>query len=383
MLLTGGFALMLAALLPTVDCGGSSSGSEDSEKMPGDITIASPTTWSNKSVAVTGKITIVAGGSLTLDHATLLFEPEVEDSLMLEIQDGGSLHAVAATLKSGSGKQYNVEVHGTAAARFEAGSFATNHSGLRFYDTSTLTADASDVEEVQVHDKVTLNIQNGAAAYVVCFFTGNVTADYGSGEFAAGSGISRDISVKSAPGMAGSIHLANADISGFQLDLVGSASVSIAGGSEIVLALHLEDYVNSNFTSGITNVTGGSVDFSASGNPKFQWTNSQISAVNLYLGGSSDVIWNGPTTFVEVNAMDSSRLTLNGGVKLWANLLETYNTALVVLNGVTLLEDEATFPSITAEDKSSITINNVAATANTQVYRVDSGKISINGGSGW
>lgn len=351
----------------------------------GDWTISTPTTCTGQTITVTGTLTIANGGCLTLQDSTLVFSPAAEDTGSFVIQGNGCLNVVHSTLKSGNDKQWNLTVKNTGSVSFAQLSKATNQSGLRFYDNSKLMADNSDVEEIQVHDSASLTVQNNASAYIVAFFTGSGSASFLNGEFAAGNGITRTLSIPTSGTTTGSISIANSNINGFQLDLQDKFNLSIAKATGVVLSLHLTDYVNNNFTSNITSAapTSGTADFSASGNPTFRWDNSQISMLNLYLDGASNLTWNGTTTMNEVNTLGSSSLTLNTNVSLWANLAQTYETSKMTLNSVTLLEDDSTHPSFTAADNSIITANNTVATAHTALYQSDSGQVVVNGGSNW
>ncbi|RKP47588.1 hypothetical protein D7S89_15290 [Trinickia fusca] len=334
---------------------------------------------------MTGVLTIADGGCLTLTNSTLVFSPAAEDTGSFVIQGNGCLNVANSTLKSGDDKQWNLTVKNTGSVSFTQSSLATNQSGMRFYDNSKLIADNSDVEEVQVHDSASLTLQNNASAYIVAFFTGSGSASFPNGEFNAGNGVTRTISIPTGDTTTGSISLSNANINGFQLDLQDTYNLSIANANGVVLSLHLTDYVNNNFTSNITSTapTSGTVDFSASSNPKFTWNNAQISMLNLYLDGASNLTWNGTTTMNEVNTLGSSSLTLNSNVSLWANLAQSYESSKMTLNSVTLLEDDSTHPSFTATDNSVITANNTVAPARTALYQTAPGQILINGGSGW
>ncbi len=377
--------LPLSLLSGLTGCSGGGNGSGGSNVVYGSLTISSPTSWSGKTVTINGTLTIPNGGCLTLTNSTILFSPAVEDTGSFVIQGNGCLNVIHSTLRSGNGKQWNLTVQNTGTVSFAQSSVATNHAGLRFYDSSTLTSDNSNVEEVQVHDNASLALQNGSSAYVVAFFTGSVSASFGSGEFNAGTGITRKLSLPTSNTTTGSVTISNSDVDGFQLDLQDNFNLTIGNASGVVLSLHLNNYTNSNFTSSITSAapTSGAADFSASGNPKFTWTNSQIASVNLYLSGTSNLVWNGATIMNEVNTFDSSSLTLNANVSLWADLAQTYSTSALTLNSVTLLQDSSTHPSFTAMDNSVININNTVATSQTTVYRVGSGQVNIAGGSGW
>lgn len=362
-------------------------GAPGSRATYGDLTIASAQTWSNQAVTVTGVLTIAPGGSLTLDNTTLVFNPAIQDTSSFVIQ-GGSFQATNHSLvRSGTGKQWNLEARGRCTVAFR-NSKATNHSGLRMHDACSFLADSSAVEEVQVRDDSAVAIRNGAQAYLVLFFTDGAVA-LGNGEVSSGNGLLRSFTFHSGIGTTGHVDLANANIEGFQLDLVNKAAVDIASGTNIVLAMHLDNVGSraaavteaSNITS--PSLRSGALDFSAYGNPRFTYSSSQISSFNVYLTGSSNVSFTGTVDVIEPDAANSSILTFGPGVSVHANLAMARDTAQLILNGSTLVSGNGTSPSFTALDGSAIRLVSVAATPDTKVQSVGQGQVQITGGSGW
>lgn len=382
-------ALPVCALLVAVAaaCGGASAPGQPLVRTSGDLIIQDAQTWSNQQVTMTGTLTIAAGGSLTLDNTTLLFSPAIQDTQAFVIQGGSFVARNNSLIKSGSGKQWNLEAHGACSVRF-TGSKATNHSGLRMFDSCAFVADSSDVEETQVRDSSSVTLQNGAQAYLVLFFTGG-PASFNNGEVTSGSGLTRSFTFPTGPGTTGHVNLANANVLGFQLDLLRDAALDITNGTNIVLAMHLDNVGNgatavtnsSNITSGSS--LSGAVDFSAYGNPKFTYHASQISSFNVYLTGTSNVSFTGTLDVTEPDAGGSSILTFGQGAKVYANLAMAHGTAQLIFNGSRLVDGAGSFPSFTALDQSVIKLNGVNPPADTQVQTVGQGQVQITGGSGW
>ncbi len=377
-------SLLIVLFSAALSTSGASAGGGDNPSY-GNLTIGSPITWVGQTINVTGTLTIANGGCLTLRNSTLLFHPAVEDDDTFRILGNGCLNVVNSIVKSENGKQWNLIVRDTGRASFTQSSIATNHAGLRFYGSASFISDHSNVEEIQVHDNASLTVQNSSSAYIVAFFTGSGSASFAIGQFNAGTGITRTLRIPTGNATTGSVTISNSNVVGFQLDLQDTFNLSIGNANDVIVSLHLHNYTNENFSRNITSTvaTSGTVDFSTSRNPQFTWSNSQISSVNLYLSGTSNLVWNGTTTLNEVNTLDSSSLTLNSGVSLWADLAQSYDTSTLTLNSVTLLQDSLKHPSFTAMDNSVIKINNTVATSRTTVYRVSSGRFVITGGSGW
>jgi hypothetical protein len=181
------------------------------------------------------------------------------------------------------------------------------------------------------------------------------------GELVSGSEITRSFNVATGTGTTGRVRIKDSTIVAFQLDLVNNVTVHVTGGTNLVLAIHLHNVGNSTtqvthrapITSGDESASG-TVDFSAYSNPKFVYTNTQISSFNVYLTGTSNVSFTGTLTVNEPDATDSSILTFGPGTSVYANLAMTHGRAQMIFNGSTLLDGDASFPSFTAEDQSVI-----------------------------
>ncbi len=373
---------IMAATLFTVQCGSGGSGGNGGTTM-GDTTISADTTWENTDIHITGVLTVESGATLTMRNVRLYFNPDLEDTTTFVVT-GGKVSATDSLIQSESGKQWNLEATGASVLTFTRTPI-TNHSGLRAHDTTTLTADASAVEEIQCHDNAKLYVRNGSGVYIVLFFD-SINEDLSGGELVSGDGITKDFTYKSSATGTGTISITDSDVWGYQLDLVGSTDLSITGGTGIVLALHLENTGSTLLTKSdsITSdtQTTGSIDFSSSSNPKFTWTTSQISYLNTYVSGTSNVTFSGINKVVECNVMDSATLTFESNTSLTADLAQSYDSSTLTLNGVTLISDDSV-PSFTAQGDSTINIKSVNAISGTVVYAAENGRVNITGGTGW
>lgn len=358
--------------------GGGGGGGNSRAGTYNDLTITDNIVWSNKTITVNGKLTIAPGGSLTLKNVTLNLNPKVEDSDTIAVNNGTFI-AKNSTLRSSSGKQWNLEAHGSSHLTFE-NTFATNHTGIRAHDDTALTATGSEIEEVQCHDNAAINILDGSAVYIVLFFNG-ATEELLDKKLESGDGISRSFKFNSSKTTTGYIEIVDSDVWGFQLDLMGPSNLKIEGGTEIVLALHLESIGSSAVNNTITSDTQQTGSFTL-GSLYFDYTNSQISYINVYLGGDSNVTFTGKNKVVECNVFDKATLTFKSDTELIADLAQAYDQSTLTLDGVKLISDDS-HPSITAMDDATVNINNVTAIAGTKVYAVGNGTVNITGGDNW
>ena len=352
------------------------------------VNISAPTVWSHLQVTVTGTLTITNTGSLTLDGTSLIFSPAIEDTQSFLVTGGTFVAKNLSSIKSGTGKQWNLQTSGACTVSF-AGSSATNHSGMRMFDTCNFTSDASAVEEVQVHDNASASINNSSNAYLVLFFTGGgTTVSMTGGQLVSGSGITRSFTFPTSATTTGTVNIVNSTIGGFQLDLVNNVILNVTNGTSIVLAMHLNNVGNSGTqvtsTANITSNSAatGTLDFSTYAGPKFNYTTTQISSFNVYLTGTSNVSFTGAVNVTEPDVGDTGSLTFGAAASVNANLAMTHGSGLMTLNGSTLIETGST-PSFTAQDTSRINLNSVNATAGSKAYAVGQGQVHISGGTGW
>ncbi len=353
----------------------------------GDLEVTNRQIWSQRTVTVTGTLTIKSGGELVLDHADLKFSPRIEDTDTFAMEGTAKLTATASKIESGSGRQWNLQASDSSQI-FLDNTLATGHAGLRCFGNTQFTATGAgaNVEEVQLHDDVNVRIANGAESYVVLFFAGGTTAALTHGELTSGSALTREFDIPTSPNSTGHLKLENANVIGWQLDLSEESNLTIDHGENIVLALHLKD-VKKTIPDDITSNTprDGGMDFSATpGNPTFSYAMSAITSLNVYATGACDLKFTGKVDVTEPNANNQSRVEFDGpAITLAANLAQTGDQAQMIFNGVTLEESSGAAPSFTVDNSSTMQIINVAATANTRVAAVAGGVVQINGGSGW
>lgn len=351
------------------------------EMWVGNQTITSLVDWTDKTVHVRGQLSLIGQGRLRLEHTRLLFEPELEDTTSIRLEGHAVLEAHHAVLQSGSGKQWNLEAYGNAQVRFEA-TTATQHSGLRMHQNAAFVAQGGDVEEVQAHDSARLRF-TGGSAYIVLNFEKLARAAFTQGELVAGDGLTRTFKVATGTGTA-VVELADASIYGWQLDVSDAAAVRVRGGRAIVLALHLNN-VRRTFTDNITSTrpNAGTLNFGG-GAPAFSYSDTTVVSLNIYAGGTCNLIFLGQTSITEANAFDRALVKFGPRVQLAADLAQTYDDAHMICDGVTLHQsDSGTFPSFTAQGNSQLEIRNVLALPDTHVYAESAGQARITDGSGW
>lgn len=390
------FLKLMAVLIGLVTSSGCGKSSAPASAIPAgsssvtynNLTIYTPTVWTQLQVTVTGTLTITSSGSLTLDGTSLIFSSAVEDTGAFVITGGTFIAKNLSSIKSGTGKQWNLETSGACTVSFSRSS-ATNHSGMRMHDTCNFTADSSAVEEVQIHNNATASINNSSSAYLVLFFTGGgTTVNMNGGQLVSGSGITRSFTFPTSATTTGTVNIVNSTIGGFQLDLVNNVILNVTNGTSIVLAMHLNNVGNSGSqvtsAANITSISAatGSLDFSAYSGPKFNYTTTQISSFNVYLTGTSNVSFTGTVNVTEPDVGDTGSLTFGAAASVNANLAMTHGSGLMTFNGSTLLETGST-PSFTAQDTSRINLNSVNATSGSKAYAVGQGQVHISGGIGW
>lgn len=369
------FVALLVALGPAC--------SPDCERGP--VRITSRVVWRDWTCRVESLV-IEGDGELVLEHATIAFDPRVEDTDAFQLRDRGRFHAEHGTLESANEKQWNMQAFDDAVIEL-VDTTATEHTGLRNFDRVHFSASGNaDIEEVQVHDDAIVRMQDGTAGYVVLFFTGGVSADLAPGELVVGEGQARTLAVPTGPTTSGTLELAGADVYGWQIDLENDSSVNVAGGEEIVLALHLTD-VSATVTDDVTTdgPSTGMLDFSDQGGPRFAYTDSTIASFNVYAAGASQIAFTGRVDVTEPNAEGTSRVLFGPGTTMYANLAQTYESAQMTFDGVKLAidGDDGSSPSFTADDASTITIVDVVAIDGTYLGAVGGGRVLVQGGSHW
>jgi hypothetical protein len=389
--------LPVACIFMFIACSGDKHTSSQSTALGGTTILSSSSTalgettilWEGKIGSLTDPrtepITIKTGETLKIINSQVYFKPPSEDTTMIYV-NGGKLIVENSTIDS-TGKQWNLEATGSSELSF-TNSTATKHTGIRANDSTKVTVDASNIGEVQCHDNATINIINGSEAYLVLFFNNTGSVSLTSGElYTDQNTMTRAFTFKSTSqpvsSICGTINISKSIITGFQLDIIGNTKLIIDNGAELVLALHLQNVGTITVPQNITSMTSGTIDFSASGGPSINFTNSVINYINIYVSGTSDVTFSGTIKVIEANVMDSAKLTFGSGTSIICDLLQAYDYSNLTLNGCTLITDGSTIPSITASGTSTIIMNNVNAITGTIVYAENSGRVTIYGGTGW
>jgi hypothetical protein len=379
-------ALVLGAAL-----GCSSSGADETTVAPesceahdaqGNVVVRCPVAWRDRTVELTGSLTVEPGGELLLERTTLDFAPRIEDTDTAIVR--GKLVARQSRLASKTGRQWNLQAFDGAVLDWE-GTTATDHSGIRLFGKTRFVAKGGDVEEVQLHDDAAITL-DGAAAYVVLFFVGDASAELvGDQALAVGPDLTRSYSLPNGSGT-GTLTLAGADVVGWQIDLEGSAEVRVADAGDVVLAIHVEDAVFDQAGASITSAApaDGAVDFGP-GRPRFVFESSVVSSLNLYAEGACALSFAGPLHVTEPSVGGTSKLGFGAAVTLEANLAMTFDQGEMTLDGTKLVDDAegGLYPSFTAADGSRIHLVGVDATAHARAATVGAGRIVIEGGSGW
>jgi hypothetical protein len=277
---------------------------------------------------VDGEVVIQNGGVLTLNDMTLTLVLDFDEQHHIDISDNSKLVVNSSTITS-QGGQYWLELSNgtgpdTPTLEVSGTSLLTRHSGIRPFDQAQVIVTGGDVEELQVRDQVSVSLSN-AATYAVLFFDG-VSANLSNLD--TGTGITNTISV---PG-GWSFQFSNAEVYGYQIDLIDGATVSLAGGDGIVASFHTPGNLGDELmiVEGVTSQLRSDGMVTNLGN-SFTFTDANVALINAYVFGR-DRVWLRDIHVNEVNAEQFSELIIgDGGVTtlLNCNLCQTYDRALM------------------------------------------------------
>jgi hypothetical protein len=277
---------------------------------------------------VDGEVVVQNGGVLTLNGMTLTLVLDFDEEHHIDISDNSSL-VVNNSIITSQGGQYWFELSNgsgpdTPTLEVNGNSLLTRHSGIRPFDQARVIVTGGDVEELQVRDQVSVSLSN-AATYAVLFFEG-VTASLS--DLDTGSGINNTISV--AGGW--SFQFTNAEVYGYQIDLLDGAVVNLAGGDGIVASFHTPGDLGDELmiVEGVTSQTRSSGSVTNLGS-SFTFTDANVALINTYIFGR-DRVWLRDIHVNEVNAEQFSELVIgDDGVTtlLNCNLCQTYDRALM------------------------------------------------------
>lgn len=284
---------------------------------------------------VDGEVRIENGGVLTLDGMTLTLVLDFDEQHHIDISDNSSL-VVNNSIITSEGGQYWFELSNgigpdTPTLLVSGNSLLTRHSGIRPFDQARVVVTGGDVEELQVRDQVSVSLSN-AATYAVLFFEG-VSANLSNLD--TGTGINNTISV---PG-GWSFQFTNAEVYGYQIDLIDGATVHLAGGDGIVASFHTPGNLGDELriVEGITSQlrTDGAVTNLGSA---FTFTNANVALINTYVFGH-DRVWLRDIHVNEINAEQFSELIIgDSGITtlLNCNLCQTYDRARMNIYNATI-----------------------------------------------
>lgn len=315
---------------------------------------------------IDGSIIVEKGGTLIIRETTLTLRLDYDEEHRIEVS-GSSRLVIDNSEITSTGGQYWIELFasdGTSPTMEVSGadSWVTNHAGIRPFDETVIRVTGGDVEELQVHDRVVVQLSN-AAVYPVLFFDG-VSADITS--LATGETVTSTLTT--AGGW--SFSLNNARVEEYQIDLLRGARVSLSNGEGIVLSMRTPGDLGSelkvveNLTS--SQRSSGSLVLLGS---EFHFTNSEILMFNVYVSGNDRVLLRG-LRVNEANAEASSELIIDSST-LSCNLCQVYDTATMTIISSTI-DDTANVPSATASNAAvSDARRGVMSFANMDLRRID------------
>lgn len=355
--------------------------------------IAKDTTWKDQDILIDGKLTVKSGATLTVTGSKVGFRVTKEDADSWVMSGTAAVVARSSSFRSADslGRQWNLEAHDKARVSFEKTTLS-DHTGLRFHEQSALEATASNIQEIQLHDRARVRLAQRSIAYIVMFFDGDVKADLSKAALKAGESIyqTQNLKVVTGKDAQGAIETAVLDLNqsaviGWQLDASDRASVTFARAEGIVLAPHLKGTFSRTITEGITgDARDGAFDFSKNGGPRFAYSESDIEMINLYLDGNVTLDFTGATIVNEANVGGNGKLTLGPKATLYADLGEAYEKGQMILNGTRLVADDPeNNPSITADDEAIIRLIGVKVATPAHVFALDKGQVFIKGGGPW
>jgi hypothetical protein len=209
---------------------------------------------------------------------------------------------------------------------------------------------------VQAHDFAQISLRN-AAAYPVLFFPkGAFTLD----NLQPGVSVSRDITL---PGL-WKISIRNQDsvISGYQLDLFDSTTLTVRNSTSLVLSIHTPGNLPGKVSlTGLTPSPPQARTDSVLGlGPKFYYEQSEIVLFNLYLYGRDSVEVYGMSVN-EAEAHDSAQLVLGRAsteTNVFCNLLQSDGHGEVHLLNAKVRTDNESEPSALASGQSRMIFEN-------------------------
>ncbi|MCP4654104.1 MAG: PKD domain-containing protein, partial [bacterium] len=291
-----------------------------------DLVVRGTTKVIDSNTSIRGSVWVEDGGVLIIRDARLTLRLDYDEQYHIDVSDDSKLVVDNGEITS-TGGQYWFELYGDGERNptLEVDgddSWLTNHSGIRPYDAARIVVTGGDVEELQVRDRVTVELSD-AATYPVFFFDGTAA---NLSNLDTGPDISNTISV---PG-GWSFSLSHADVEGYQIDLMNGAAVNLEDSDGIVASIHTPGDLGDELqiVEGITAdepISGATTNLGS----QLTFTNSNIALLNVYTFGSDRVLLR-DLHVNEVNAEATSELII--GQKgyptvLNCNLCQVYDRA--------------------------------------------------------
>lgn len=311
-----------------------------------DLVVAGETMIIDSPRTVDGEVIVEDGGILILRNTKLTLELDYDEEHHIDVAGNSKLLIENSQITS-TGGQYWLElyaVNGTSPVMEVSGSesWITNHSGIRPFDETFIKVTGGDVEELQVRDRTIVELSD-AATYPVFFFDG---IDAVIPRLDTGESVTNTITT--AGGWRFS--MTDAQVEGYQIDLMNSARVSLSDGDGIVVSIHTPGTLGDEMrvVDGVTSPSPADGSIANLGS-EFFFTNSNIALINVYVFGSDRVLLRNAHVN-EVNAEASSELVIGQkGVptRLNCNLCQVYDDATFTVVEATIDASE-NLPSATA-----------------------------------
>ncbi|GAA0725126.1 PKD domain-containing protein [Dokdonella soli] len=297
---------------------------------------------------------VINGGKLILDNATLRLNLDYDEHRHIEIS-GNSTLDVRSSLIESVGGQYSINLAnvGAAAPRMlvSGTSKITNHTGIGLFDDARIDVTGGDIEELQMHGRAQASVTN-ASLYPVFFFEQNTTTTLDG--LASGT-VTRPFT--SSGGWR--LQLTNANVVGYQVDVLPNASVILRNCSDAVLSIHTPGTLDGRLRildriTGIGPYSALLNDFGSS----ISIENTQVSMLNIYTRGTDRVLVQN-SKVNEANAEEGSELIVGRPVgrpgvttqtQLVCNLCQVYDRARLDVVSAAMVAD-AGRPSATSSPK--------------------------------
>jgi len=311
-----------------------------------DLVVSGGSMVIDSDTVVDGSVFVENGGTLTIRNCTLTLELDYDEEHHVDVAGGSRLVIENSTITSTGGQfWFELYAEGGSSPTLEvsgASTWLTNHSGIRPFDETRIVITGGDVEELQLRDRVTVEMTT-AAAYMVFFFDARTSVIDG---LDTGTGLTKTIDV---PG-GWSFEMTDSHVEGYQIDLKNGADVTVKNGDGIVLSLHTPGNLGSTqrVVEGLTSedpISGSSTNLGSS----FTFVDCNIALVNVYVFGQDRVLLR-DLHVNEVNAEDRSELVIGQEgyeTVLNCNLCQVYDHATFTVAHATI-DASQNIPSATS-----------------------------------